>query len=298
MGLTDLEDDLTAEELEERANNRAFVVQSKIRGAYQALKNPDFPDLEWVGLQELRADLARKGFDDRAEQDAQLMELLKRGAIRLIPEENQKTITAEDAAAAINVSGEMKHLIGPNDDFLRRKPHTFQGDVRTGRTRSRRDTPAVPEPRAPKAVDTPAPGNSDGFLPHNLVPARAADAPVSQPREKTRAEIASIYSQLADRPNDLVSLARLRASLPHISREELDAVLKQMDRERLIHLDPDPNTKAIPKEGKDAAVRLGGEDKHFISIDRSRIERHKPDGPGEDAAITGDDTQDPDGSDK
>jgi hypothetical protein len=192
----------------------------------------------------------------------------------LIPEENQKTLTGADREAGLLYGGEDNHLV-------RIEP-----------------TPAVPEPRAPKAVDTPAPGNSDGFLPHNLVPARAADAPVSQPREKTRAEIASIYSQLADRPNDLVSLARLRASLPHISREELDAVLKQMDRERLIHLDPDPNTKAIPKEGKDAAVRLGGEDKHFISIDRSRIERHKPDGPGEDAAITGDDTQDPDGSDK
>jgi hypothetical protein len=115
---------------------------------------------------------------------------------------------------------------------------------------------------------------------------------------QARQAVADAYAKFAARPNELVSLVKIRTAFGDMPREEQDRILKQMVREQLIQLDPDPNTKAIPKEGKDAAVRLGGEDKHFISIDRSRIERHKPDGPGEDAAITGDDTQDPDGSDK
>lgn len=94
----------------------------------------------------------------------------------------------------------------------------------------------------------------------------ADEGTVDQPREKTRAEIMAVYSQLVSRPGEILSLVKLRGNLPHIKHDELTEVLKQMDRERLIHLDPDPNTKAIPKSGHDAAIRLGGEDKHFISI--------------------------------
>jgi len=48
----------------------------------------------------------------RAEQDSTLMKMVSERKIRLIPEENQKTITKADEAAGINVSGEIKHLIG------------------------------------------------------------------------------------------------------------------------------------------------------------------------------------------
>jgi 2'-5' RNA ligase len=97
----------------------------------------------------------------------------------------------------------------------------------------------------------------------------ADDGKIAQPRAKTRADIADTYRRLAGKPGDLVSLAVLRGNLQHISHDELTAVLKEMDRERLIQLDPDSNAKAIPKEGRNAAIRLGGEDKHFIRFMRA-----------------------------
>ncbi|MGC4879964.1 hypothetical protein ACLQ26_27310 [Micromonospora sp. DT43] len=77
------------------------------------------------------------------------------------------------------------------------------------------------------------------------------------------------YQRLADAPGSLVSLARLRGSLEDVARDDLDRVLRAMDRRREIHLEPDPNRKALTQAVRDAAVTIGGEDKHLITIDRS-----------------------------
>jgi hypothetical protein len=77
------------------------------------------------------------------------------------------------------------------------------------------------------------------------------------------------YAELADKPGDLVSLARLRDEMPDVPRGELDEVLLEMDRQRAIQLDPDPNRKALSDRAKQAAIPLGGEDMHLITIGRS-----------------------------
>ncbi|MBB5868727.1 hypothetical protein F4553_002106 [Allocatelliglobosispora scoriae] len=77
------------------------------------------------------------------------------------------------------------------------------------------------------------------------------------------------YSKLAKRPGDLVSLVHLRDSLADISKADLDRVLKAMDRQRTIQLEPDPNRKALPPEAHEAAISIGGEDKHLITIGRA-----------------------------
>lgn len=87
-----------------------------------------------------------------------------------------------------------------------------------------------------------------------------------QSREKTRQDIMEAYGKWVEPHNDLVSLVKIRASVPHVEHDELSATLKEMDRERLIQLDPDPNQKALPREARAAAVKLGGEDKHFMSV--------------------------------
>lgn len=79
-------------------------------------------------------------------------------------------------------------------------------------------------------------------------------------------QILAAYSQLAKRPGQLVSLVKLRWSLANVARDVMDKTLKAMDRQRLIQLDPDPNTKALPPEAHEAAIRIGGEDKHFITV--------------------------------
>jgi hypothetical protein len=76
----------------------------------------------------------------------------------------------------------------------------------------------------------------------------------------------TVYSELAVRPGELVSLARLRDKLADVTRDDLDRVLVSMDRARDIQLEPDPNRKALPPEAREAAVRIGGEDKHLVAI--------------------------------
>lgn len=81
--------------------------------------------------------------------------------------------------------------------------------------------------------------------------------------------IREAYSELADEPGALVSLARLRDKLPETPREELDRALLELNRARTIQLDPDPNRKALSDRAKAAAIPLGGEDMHLITIGRS-----------------------------
>lgn len=79
-------------------------------------------------------------------------------------------------------------------------------------------------------------------------------------------QVLAAYHVLSKRHGDLVSLVRLRDRLADIKRETLDRTLKAMDRQRVIQLEPDPNRKALPAEAREAAVSIGGDDKHFITI--------------------------------
>jgi hypothetical protein len=77
------------------------------------------------------------------------------------------------------------------------------------------------------------------------------------------------YDELAAKPGDLVSLARLRDQLPDIARKGLDEALLSLDRQRAIQLEPDPHRIALSDRAKAAAIPLGGEDMHLITIGRS-----------------------------
>jgi hypothetical protein len=83
------------------------------------------------------------------------------------------------------------------------------------------------------------------------------------------ARIRKAYGELAGDPGDLVSLARLRDELPDISRKRLDEALLDLDRQQAIQLEPDPNRMALSDRAKAAAIPLGGEDMHLITIGRS-----------------------------
>jgi hypothetical protein len=78
--------------------------------------------------------------------------------------------------------------------------------------------------------------------------------------------IRQAYGELAGEPGDLVSLARLRDELPDIPRKSLDDALLDLDRQRAIQLEPDPHRAALGDREKAAAIPLGGEDKHLITI--------------------------------
>lgn len=81
-------------------------LETDILRTYETLR--DRFNNDWVILTEIRD---RVG-GSKAEQDRVLLQLVKDRKIRLIPEENQKTLRPEDWAAGINVGGEQKHLMG------------------------------------------------------------------------------------------------------------------------------------------------------------------------------------------
>lgn len=78
--------------------------------------------------------------------------------------------------------------------------------------------------------------------------------------------IRQAYRELAGDTGALVSLARLRDELPDIPRKNLDGALLDLDRQRAIQLEPDPHRKALSDRAKAAAIPLGGEDMHLITI--------------------------------
>ncbi|MFI5925621.1 hypothetical protein ACIA3K_06500 [Micromonospora sp. NPDC051543] len=100
-------------------------------------------------------------------------------------------------------------------------------------------------------------------------PALVGDDRVAGEPDGIEDRVREAYLRLAETPGSLVSLARLRRSLEDVARDDLDRVLRTMDRRREIQLEPDPNRKALTQAVRDAAVVIGGEDKHLITIDQS-----------------------------
>ncbi|MFI7601420.1 hypothetical protein [Actinoplanes sp. NPDC049681] len=100
-------------------------------------------------------------------------------------------------------------------------------------------------------------------------PGPAADGATPAPRMPLEDRIKQAYLDLAETPGDLVSLLSLRKRLPDVDRAELDRVLREMDRRRDLHLDPDPGRNELSPEALDAVIVVGGEDKHLLTIGRA-----------------------------
>lgn len=83
----------------------ATDIDLRIRDAYHRLtRRPG----GWVGLLALRTELSTV---DRAEIDDALLRLHRVPGFNVIPEENQKTLTPQDRAAAVSIGGQASHLI-------------------------------------------------------------------------------------------------------------------------------------------------------------------------------------------
>lgn len=80
-------------------------------------------------------------------------------------------------------------------------------------------------------------------------------------------KIRKAYLSLARERGAWVSLTKLRPLLGSGSRVEIDAALQRMNRKSILHLVPDSNQKTLTNEDREAAVRIGGEFRHLISMD-------------------------------
>jgi hypothetical protein len=86
-------------------------------------------------------------------------------------------------------------------------------------------------------------------------------------RGDLEARIRAAYRELARSPRDWVGLVDLWPKLGDVQRKDVEAVLKEMSRTGKLHLVPESNRKTLRAVDHEAAVRLGGDDNHLISIE-------------------------------
>ncbi|MCG8921841.1 hypothetical protein [Lentzea sp. CC55] len=80
--------------------------------------------------------------------------------------------------------------------------------------------------------------------------------------------IRQVYLELGDGYQDWVRLAKIRPRLA-AGRDEVDETLLRMVKGGDTHLVPSSNRKVLTAEDHEAAIRIGGEDKHLMAIEES-----------------------------
>jgi hypothetical protein len=79
--------------------------------------------------------------------------------------------------------------------------------------------------------------------------------------------IRKAYEKLAPKPGAWVGLAQLRSLLGNVAKADVDNALRQMNQSPDVNIVPESNQKILAPADREAAVRLGGQDKHLISIE-------------------------------
>jgi hypothetical protein len=95
--------------------------------------------------------------------------------------------------------------------------------------------------------------------------AAAANAATAAP--DLTAFIETGYRALAAKAGEFVSLRELRLRLTDRTRPEVDAALTAMFTAQRVNLIPQSNQQALSDADREAALRIGGEYKHLISIE-------------------------------
>ncbi|GAA3195186.1 hypothetical protein ACFO1B_03045 [Dactylosporangium siamense] len=78
--------------------------------------------------------------------------------------------------------------------------------------------------------------------------------------------IRAAYAELTTEPGAWVSLSRLRPRFADVSKDDLDKALERLLDSPDVELEPEDNQKTLKVEERRAAVRIGGENRHLLSI--------------------------------
>lgn len=97
--------------------------------------------------------------------------------------------------------------------------------------------------------------------------ANAANAASAASAADLTALIETGYRSLAATAGEFVSLRELRLRLADRARPDVDAALATMFTAQRINLIPQSNQQALSDADREAALRIGGEYKHLISIE-------------------------------
>ena len=88
-----------------------------------------------------------------------------------------------------------------------------------------------------------------------------------EPAGSLRDRIRQAYRSLASRPWDWVELRDLRAQLGDWPRREADLELVRMFRKKAVNLTLHEDRRRLTQADRDAALRLGVDDMHMISME-------------------------------
>ena len=81
-----------------------------------------------------------------------------------------------------------------------------------------------------------------------------------------RTRIVNAYDALKDEPGGWVTLTRLRPFFGDVSRAAMDDALRKISREPGVTFAPQSNQKMLTDADHGAAMHIGGQDKHVLSI--------------------------------
>jgi hypothetical protein len=95
---------------------------------------------------------------------------------------------------------------------------------------------------------------------------RYAEIFAREPFGDIEAQIRTAYTELSDKPGAWVSLTELRPLLGEATRAEIDDMLTRMNRMPDVNIIPESNQKTLSQRDREAAVIIGDQDKHLISI--------------------------------
>ena len=95
----------------------------------------------------------------------------------------------------------------------------------------------------------------------------SASSAVPEPSGSLRDRIREAYRKLASRPWDWVELRDLRTQLGYWPRREVDGELIRMFRAKEVNLTLHEDRGRLTQADRDAALRLGVDDMHLISME-------------------------------
>jgi hypothetical protein len=105
-------------------------------------------------------------------------------------------------------------------------------------------------------------GGVQGFM--ERTDRRLAD--VFGPASDVEALIREAYGELVMEPGGWVSLTELRVLLRDVTRTKADETLRRMAAMPDVNIVPESNQKALTRRDREAALIIGDQDKHLISI--------------------------------
>jgi hypothetical protein len=243
----------------------------------------------YVRLSDIRRDLSAAGYS-KPEQDDALRQMMDRPGVRLEPEPLVNRITPEMRATAIEIGGEPRHAIqmspAPTADTpapRKRDDPQYRADYERGWNASRRNADLE---RADARGESDA--FYDGFTDHRIgepkwtgADKREASAPstttaTTSPEARAaevQANIQRVFEDVAREQNinsdkPAIYLTDLRPKLDALgySREEQDEGFKALNRMPGVRVFGEDNQKTLTAEDRAAAVNIGNQDKHVITM--------------------------------